>query len=55
MAPKDKDPMLKKSGVIYSYKCGTVECDEEYIGVLKDIWWEVQGTPESPLPHIWPF
>ena len=32
MAPKDKDPMLKKSGVIYSYKCGRVECDVEYIG-----------------------
>ena len=32
MAPKDKDPMLKKRGVIYSYKCGGVECDEEYIG-----------------------
>ena len=31
VAPKDKDPMLKKSGVIYSYKCGRVECDEEYI------------------------
>ena len=32
MAPKDKDPMMKKSGVIYSYKCGRVDCDEEYIG-----------------------
>ena len=32
MAPKDEDPMMKKSGVIYSYKCGRVECDEEYIG-----------------------
>ena len=32
VAPKDKDPMLKKSGVIYSYKCARVECDEEYIG-----------------------
>ena len=31
MAPKDKDPILKKSGVIYRYKCGRVECDEEYI------------------------
>ena len=31
MAPKDKDPMLKKSGVIYRYKCDRVECDEEYI------------------------
>ena len=32
VAPKDKDPMMKKSGVIYSYKCGRVDCDEEYIG-----------------------
>ena len=32
MAPKDKYPMMTKSGVIYSYKCGRVECDEEYIG-----------------------
>ena len=32
MAPKDKHPMMKKSGVIYSYKCGRVDCDEEYIG-----------------------
>ena len=32
MAPKDIDPMMKKCGVIYSYKCGKVECDEEYIG-----------------------
>ena len=32
VAPKGQDPMLKKSGVIYKYKCGRVECDEEYIG-----------------------
>ena len=32
MAPKDKDPMLKKSGVIYGYKYDRVEHDEEYIG-----------------------
>ena len=32
MAPKDQDPMLKKSRVIYRYKCDRVECDEEYIG-----------------------
>ena len=32
MAPKDKDPFLKKHGVIYRYKCYRVECDEEYIG-----------------------
>ena len=32
MAPKDKDPILRKSGVIYRFKCGRVDCDEEYIG-----------------------
>ena len=32
VAPKDQDPTLKKSRVIYKYKCGRVECDEEYIG-----------------------
>ena len=32
MALKDQDPMLKKSGVIYRYKCDRVECDKQYIG-----------------------
>ena len=32
MAPKDKDPIKKKSGVINRYRCDRVECDEEYIG-----------------------
>ena len=32
MAPKDKDPILKRSGVIYRFKCGRVDCDYEYIG-----------------------
>ena len=32
MVPKDKDPILKKSGVIYRYKCDRVDCDEDYIG-----------------------
>ena len=31
MAPKDKDTIMKKSGVIYRYKYNRVECDEEYI------------------------
>ena len=29
--PIDKDPITKKSDVIYRYKCDRVECDEEYI------------------------
>ena len=30
--PKDKDIILQKRGVIYRYKCGRVNCEEEYIG-----------------------
>ena len=30
--PKDQDPIQKRSGVIYRYKCDRVEWDEEYIG-----------------------
>ena len=30
--PKDKDNIQKKSGVIYRYKCGRVDCEDEYIG-----------------------
>ena len=32
MAPKDKDPILKRSGVIYRYIYDRVDCDHEYIG-----------------------
>ena len=31
VAPKDQDPILKKSGVIYRYIYDRVDCDEEYI------------------------
>ena len=30
--PKDRDPILQKSGVIYRFKCGRVNCEEEYLG-----------------------
>ena len=32
MAPKDKDPINNKSGVIYRFKCSEDGCEEEYIG-----------------------
>ena len=32
MAPKDKNPVINKSGVIYRYKCSEHGCNEEYIG-----------------------
>ena len=31
MAPKDKDPITNKIGVIYGYKCSEHGCEEEYI------------------------
>ena len=30
--PKDKDNILKNSGVIYRYKCGRMDCEVESIG-----------------------
>ena len=32
VAPKDKEHMTNKSGIIYRFKCDRLECDEEYIG-----------------------
>ena len=32
IAAKDKDPIRKKSAIIYRYKCNREECDDEYIG-----------------------
>ena len=28
--PKDRDTFWQKSGVIYRYKCGRVDCDEYF-------------------------
>ena len=30
--PKDIEPITKQSNIIYWYKCGRTECDDEYIG-----------------------
>ena len=32
VAPKDQDPIKNRSGVIYRFKCNSVECDDENIG-----------------------
>ena len=32
VAPKDKDHITNKRGIIYRFKCDRLECDEEYIG-----------------------
>ena len=52
-APKDQDPMQKRSGVIYRYKCDKVECDEEYIGESSRTFGErFQEHLKAPLPNI---
>ena len=32
VSPKDKGRITSKNSVIYSYTCGMIDCDEEYIG-----------------------
>ena len=32
VSPKDKDPMVSKSGAIYWFQWGDLTCDDEYIG-----------------------
>ena len=55
VALKDQDPMLKKSGVMYKYKCGRVEYDEEYIGessrTFGERFKEHQKTPSPIYDH----
>ena len=50
MAPKDEDPMLKKSGVIYRYKCDRVECDKEYIGNPPEHLERLKEHQKAPSP-----
>ena len=32
VSPKDKDPMVNKSGAIHWFQCGALACNDEYIG-----------------------
>ena len=32
VSPKDKDPMVNKSGAIYWFQCGDLSCNDGYIG-----------------------
>ena len=53
MAPKDQDPMLKKSGVIYGYKCDRVEYEEKYIGESSRTFGErFKEHQKAPIPHL---
>ena len=50
--PKEQDPMEKKSGVIYSYQCGAIDCGEEYIGETSRTlgeWYKEHLRKPSPI------
>ena len=65
VAPKDKDHITKKSGIIYRFKCDRLECDEDHIGETSRTFGErykehlkapppyiTTVTPQVILPHL---
>ena len=54
VAPKDKDHITKKSGIIYRYKCDRLECNEEYIGESARTFGErYREHLKAPSPNLW--
>ena len=55
VSPKDKDEMANKSSIIYSYYCGEIGCDEEYVGesgrTFGERFKEHLKTPSPIFPH----
>ena len=53
MAPKDKDPITNKSGVIYRFKCSEDGCEEKYIGEsARNFAERFKEHQKSPLPFM---
>ena len=53
VAPKDKDHLTKKSGIIYRYKCDRLECDDEYIGETSRTFGErYKEHLKAPSPYL---
>ena len=52
MKPKDKDPKDSKSGVIYSYQCPHLDCNEEYIGETSRMLGERRNTSNNLLLYM---
>ena len=51
VATKDQDPILRKSGIIYRYKCDRVDYDEEYIGESSRVFGErFKERQKAPFP-----
>ena len=55
VSPKDRDSMANRNSVIYSYSCGRIDCDEEYIGELGrtfgERFWEHLKAPSPICGH----
>ena len=49
--PKDKDPMVIKSGAIYWFQCSDLTCDDEYIGETSRTFVQrFKGNLKDPFP-----
>ena len=55
VAPKDRDKITLKSGVIYRFKCAQADCEEEYIGELARTCGKRLRNILRPPPHLWPW
>ena len=55
MRPKDQDSKEKKNGVIYSYKCNNIACNEAYIGeTVSTLGERCRGHLKQPSPiHVY--
>ena len=51
MKPKDKDPKDSKSGIIYSYQCPHLDCDEEYMRNIQVPRAKKKGTPKTTFSY----
>ena len=55
MFPKDKDATTKQSNILYWFKCGKTECDDEYIEgsarTFEERYKEHLKTPSSIFEH----
>ena len=55
MKPKDTDPKDSRSGLIYSYKCPQLDCNDEYIGNWQDTGGKKKRTPETTITYTQAF
>ena len=50
VAPKDRDKMTQKNGVIYRFICALAGCEEHIGKSARTFWGKIQGTSQGPSP-----